>query len=56
MAHGCRIWPLITIAAGGVVAGTLAGNRRLGRIPERTFRRLVSLLLLALGAWMILHG
>jgi len=25
-------------------------------MPERTFRRLVSLLLLALGAWMILHG
>jgi len=50
------IWPLIAIAAVGVGAGTLAGNRVLRRMPERTFRRLVSLLLLALGAWMILHG
>jgi uncharacterized membrane protein YfcA len=48
--------PLIAIATAGVVAGTLAGARFLRRVPEPVFRRVVALLLLSLGAWMILHG
>lgn len=45
-------WPLILIATSGVLAGTIAGGRLLRRIPERTFRRLVAVLLLALAAWL----
>jgi uncharacterized membrane protein YfcA len=50
------LWPLIAIATAGVVAGTLAGARLLGRVPELVFRRLVAVLLLCLGAWMILRA
>jgi uncharacterized membrane protein YfcA len=50
------LWPLIAIATAGVVAGTLAGARLLRGVPEPIFRRVVALLLLSLGAWMILHG
>jgi uncharacterized membrane protein YfcA len=50
------LWPIIAIATAGVVAGTLAGSRLLRRVPDQVFRRIVSLLLLALGAWMIFHG
>src|SRR5437762_804516 len=32
-------WPLIAVATAGVVAGTLAGERVLRRIPEPVFRR-----------------
>jgi len=46
-------WPLILIATIGVVVGTLAGSRLLHRIPERTFRRVVAVLLLALAAWLL---
>lgn len=37
----------------GVVVGTIAGERLLRRIPEPVFRRTVSVLLLALGVWML---
>jgi uncharacterized membrane protein YfcA len=49
-------WPVIALATSGVVAGTLAGRRLLAHVPEPVFRRVVSVLLLTLGAWMILHG
>ena len=48
--------PLVVLASAGVVAGTLAGRRVLARVPESMFRRLLAGLLLALGAWMTLHG
>jgi uncharacterized protein len=51
-----RIWPLIAIATAGVVAGTLIGTRVLRDVPEPLFRRIVALLLLALGTWMLLGG
>jgi uncharacterized membrane protein YfcA len=51
-----RLGPLLAIATAGVVAGTLAGARLLRRVPDPVFRRTVSVLLLSLGAWMILHG
>ena len=46
----------IALAAAGVVVGTLFGRRLLARIPDTIFRRTVALLLLALGAWMVMHG
>jgi uncharacterized membrane protein YfcA len=49
------IWPLVAVATAGVVAGTLAGRRVLARVPEAVFRRVVAGLLLALGAWLVLH-
>lgn len=47
-----QIWPLITIATGGVLIGTLGGGRILKRIPEAIFRRIVAAIILALGIWM----
>lgn len=46
----------VTLAALGVVAGTLLGNRVLARIPERWFRRTVAVLLALLGAAMLIDG
>ena len=43
---------IVVMVAGGII-GTLAGARVLRRIPEITFRRLVSLLILALGVVML---
>ena len=51
-----RIWPLIVLAAAGVVVGTVGGARLLKHVPEPVFRRIVAVLLLALGMWMILGG
>ena len=48
-----RIWPLILVATAGTLAGTLAGVRVLGRIPERVFRRIVAIVLIVLGGYMI---
>lgn len=49
------IWP-IALAAAGVVGGTAVGHRLLARIPERSFRRIVAVLLALLGAAMALQG
>jgi uncharacterized membrane protein YfcA len=43
----------IGVMVAGAIIGTLAGGRILRRIPEITFRRLVSLLILALGVVML---
>jgi hypothetical protein len=43
------LWPSIAIASIGVLVGTLIGGRLLRSIPERLFRRVVSLLVLGLG-------
>jgi len=48
-------WPLMALAAAGVIAGTLLGQPVLRRIPPRAFRALVSLIILALGVWMLAH-
>jgi uncharacterized membrane protein YfcA len=45
-------WPLMLVATAGVLAGTIAGGRALRRIPDRIFRRIVAVLLLALAAWL----
>jgi hypothetical protein len=47
------IWPLVLTATGGVVIGTAFGTRILGWVPQRVFRRVVAVLLMALGAYMI---
>jgi uncharacterized membrane protein YfcA len=47
------LWPLIAIASVGVVVGTLTGMRLLRHVPERLFRPVVAVLLLALGLWML---
>ena len=57
-AEGARlaaIWPVIAVATGGVVLGTLIGMRVLPHVPDRAFRRVVAVLLLALGTWMVLR-
>lgn len=55
--HSLRaIWPLIACATIGVLFGTISGRRVLARVPEHAFHRVVAVLLLALGVWMIVHG
>lgn len=51
-----RIWPLVFIATVGTLAGTLLGVRTLRRIPETAFRRIVAILLLALGTYILFRG
>ena len=48
-----RLGTSIAIMAAGVTIGTLVGGRVLARIPENYFRRLVSLLIFALGIVML---
>lgn len=50
------IWQLITLATVGVLLGTLAGETVLRRVPEKQFKRLVALLLMVLGTYMLLRG
>jgi uncharacterized membrane protein YfcA len=47
------IAPLIGLTTAGVVVGTLAGHRVLAAVPPTLFRRVVAILLLALGAVVI---
>ena len=51
-----EVWPLLVAATAGVVVGTALGARVLERIPQRTFRRLIAVLLFALGIFMIFAG
>lgn len=46
-------WPLVAGATVGVLAGTIAGERVLRRIPEKAFRTIVSSIILALGIAML---
>jgi uncharacterized membrane protein YfcA len=48
------MWPEVFVATAGVIVGTVAGRRVLGRMPQRIFRRTIALLLVALGVYMIL--
>ena len=48
--------PMIALATVGVIAGTLFGTRLLRRIPEHRFNVLVSVLVLALGIFMLVRG
>ena len=48
------LWPLLLVATGSVLIGTLLGTRVLHRIDDKSFHRTVGVALLALGAWTIL--
>ena len=45
--------PIVLLATGGVVAGTLAGRSLLSRIPEARFRTALAALLALLGIYML---
>ena len=47
-------WPLIVAATIGVTIGTLWGVRLLRRIPDRVFRKVLALLITALGVYMLI--
>jgi uncharacterized membrane protein YfcA len=49
------MWPVLLLAIIGVVAGTIAGERVLRRIPEPPFRRVVSFIILGLGISLLLR-
>jgi uncharacterized membrane protein YfcA len=43
------MWPLLAVMTAGVAIGTIAGASVLRQLPEATFRRVVGVLLIALG-------
>ncbi|HET9981969.1 MAG TPA: sulfite exporter TauE/SafE family protein [Longimicrobiales bacterium] len=47
------VWPLILVATGAVVAGTALGTRVLGHLPPPVFRRVIAVLLIGLGLYML---
>ena len=49
-------WPLLIASVAGVLLGTFWGVRILRQIPEKIFRRLLYILILALGLYMLFHG
>ena len=49
-------WPSLIAATVGVCIGTAIGARLLPRIPRTVFRRIVALLLFALGIYMLMAG
>ena len=51
-----RIWPLVLTATIAVVVGTALGTRALGRVPQQRFRRVIAVLLIALGLCMAIAG
>jgi uncharacterized membrane protein YfcA len=46
----------IAVAVAGVLVGTLGGVRLLRRIPEAAYRRIIGVLLLLLGVYMLVRG
>jgi uncharacterized membrane protein YfcA len=51
-----RIWPQVLLALAGVAFGTLLGRHILGRLSQSVFRRVIALLLISLGGYMLLRG
>ncbi len=49
------LW-LVAVAVAGVVVGTLLGRVPRQRLPERTFRRVVSGIVVVIGALLLLRG
>jgi uncharacterized membrane protein YfcA len=49
------LWPVLTAATAGAIFGTVVGERVLRRIPEPVYRRVVSTLVLTLGALMLVQ-
>ena len=50
------IWQIVLVLAIGVVAGTAIGTRALTRLPQESFRRVIGVLLIALGLYMTFAG
>ncbi len=50
------IWIIVVIATLGAVIGTVFGERVLRLVPERLFRNVVAVLILALGVYMTLFA
>jgi hypothetical protein len=48
-----RIWIQVLISTGAVVVGTLLGRQILSRLGQEVFRRVIAVLLLGLGAYML---
>ncbi|HEV8456498.1 MAG TPA: TSUP family transporter, partial [Gemmatimonadales bacterium] len=49
-------WSLVLIATAGVVLGTLLGKHVLARMSQAIFRRVIALLLIGLGLYMVRRG
>lgn len=49
-------WPLLIVSITGIVVGTLAGFKLLKHIPEKKFKFVLSLFLIALGIFMLLRS
>jgi uncharacterized membrane protein YfcA len=47
-------WPAVATLTIGVVFGTLLGERILRKMPERIFRRVVAVILLGIGIYLLL--
>jgi uncharacterized membrane protein YfcA len=50
------LWPLVLAATGAVVLGTAVGTPVLRRLPTHLFRRILSVLLILLGLYMLFTG
>jgi hypothetical protein len=50
------MWRPIALATAGVVAGTLLGERLLFGLPPARFRQVVSVLIGALGVWLLVQA
>ena len=44
-----RVWTYLLLGTAGVPVGTIVGQRVLAKIPEKIFRRIVSIIILLLG-------
>ena len=51
-----QIWPLVAIATVAVVIGTAVGARLLARLPQPAFRKVIGVLLVALGSYTAISG
>ena len=49
------LWPLVAISTVAIAAGTFIGFILLHRIAEDTFKRIVSVFILALGSFMLAY-
>lgn len=50
-----QIWIYLVLGTAGVIVGTIVGQRVLQAIPEPVFRRIVSIIILALGIALLAH-
>lgn len=50
-----QVWGYVVVGVVGVIIGTIAGQHVLTKIPEKIFRRIVALIILALGVALVAH-